>query len=170
MSPPRPPRVFLPQEVQGVSPSKAPKAADIRPRPPDLGKSGISSEGQFFSSMEASFSWFRAWLGSSKVRSSCSSESGSMAKPAPHSSTRQNPQRTLRHRRELAAQGDTLLTHDFYGKPSGPHSLLPCSVPVPQHLFPVPRAPWSSWLSWLHGFLARCQERQLRQQRAQLSA
>lgn len=60
-----------------------------------MGKSGISSEGQFFSSMEASFSWFKAWLVSSKVRSSCSSVSGSIAETEPHSLTPQNLKRNL---------------------------------------------------------------------------
>lgn len=37
---------------------------------PDLGKAGASSAGQLLSSMEASLSWLRDWLVSSKFRSS----------------------------------------------------------------------------------------------------
>lgn len=37
---------------------------------PDLGNAGTSSAGQFLSSMEASLSWLRDWLVSSKFRSS----------------------------------------------------------------------------------------------------
>lgn len=158
MSPPRPPRSSFHRKAEGVSLLRHPR---------------------LLTSGHAHLTWERLWRAfhlraSSSHRwklASAGSEPGwghpRSGRPAalragpwpslhPTAPPRQNPQRTLRHR-ELAAQGDTL-THDFYGKPSGPHSLLPCSCPVPQHLFPVPRAPWSSLAFLAPWFSGRCQK------------